>query len=201
MARSEWFKALLKSRGYSQRRLALKIGLDPAALSRMVAGKHGLDANVAIQMATVLGISIEEFLENFSERGSTLKLGGSKGSQVKGWVDGSLAIHMGSVKGLEAVPAVSGWPMESVGVLRCQTTGSSFDSIDGALIYYPLAQVIDPDALGRLCVVKTESGKWLLRIVRRGYRTATYNLLLFNSQPAENDVKLEVAQPVVWLKM
>jgi hypothetical protein len=48
----------------------------------------------------------------------------------------------------------------------------------------------------------TARSEWFKSLLKsRGYRAATYNLLLFNSQAAENDVKLEVAQPVVWLKM
>jgi hypothetical protein len=71
---------------------------------------------------------------------------------------------------------------------------------DGWLIFFehrqrpPRDEVID-----ELCVVLTESGRRLIRYVKRSPKADMYDLLTFTGQP-EMDVKLQWAEPVIMIK-
>lgn len=59
---SRFFQNALADKGLSQRKLAARLGLDPAAVSLMIKGKRKLSASEAAEIAKFLGISVEEVL-------------------------------------------------------------------------------------------------------------------------------------------
>lgn len=56
-------QALLDARGWTQRVLAIILQIDESGLNKIVAGKRPVDAELALALADVFGVSAERFLE------------------------------------------------------------------------------------------------------------------------------------------
>lgn len=54
---------LLEARGWTQRLLAIILGVDESGLNKIIAGKRALDAPLALSIASVLGIPAERLLD------------------------------------------------------------------------------------------------------------------------------------------
>lgn len=59
----QFLQYLLESRGWTQRVLALVLGIDETGLNKIIAGKRPLDAEIALPLSQVFGIPPEDFLE------------------------------------------------------------------------------------------------------------------------------------------
>lgn len=56
---TRWFQTRLADRHVSQRQLAKRLGLDPAAVSLMLHGRRKFTAQEAVEIARVLGVELE----------------------------------------------------------------------------------------------------------------------------------------------
>lgn len=56
---TRWFQTRLADRHVSQRQLAKRLGLDPAAVSLMLHGRRKFTAKEAVEIARVLGVELE----------------------------------------------------------------------------------------------------------------------------------------------
>lgn len=59
----QFLQYLLEERGWTQRVLALVLGIDETGLNKIIAGKRALDAEIALPLSQVFGIPPEDFLE------------------------------------------------------------------------------------------------------------------------------------------
>lgn len=59
---TRWFQNQLADKRLSQRQLAKRMDLDPAAVSLMLRGKRKMTANEAVEIANMLGVSADEVL-------------------------------------------------------------------------------------------------------------------------------------------
>lgn len=59
----QFLQYLLESRGWTQRVLALVLGIDESGLNKIIAGKRPLDADIALPLSQVFGIPPGDFLE------------------------------------------------------------------------------------------------------------------------------------------
>ena len=59
----QFLQYLLESRGWTQRVLALVLGIDESGLNKIIAGKRPLDADIALPLSQVFGIPPEDFLQ------------------------------------------------------------------------------------------------------------------------------------------
>ncbi|TDA65519.1 MAG: helix-turn-helix domain-containing protein [Chloroflexi bacterium] len=59
----QYIDALLLSRGWSQRVLAIILGIDETGLNKIVSGKKAVDAKTALMLGDVFGVNPESFLE------------------------------------------------------------------------------------------------------------------------------------------
>lgn len=62
---TRWFQDRLADKRLSQRRLAARLGLDPAAVSLMLRGKREVKVSEAAQIARFLGVEVDEVLGRF----------------------------------------------------------------------------------------------------------------------------------------
>jgi transcriptional regulator with XRE-family HTH domain len=62
VTKAEWFRAMLKQKHISQRRLAMEMGIDPAAMSRILHGTRKLQLGEAKQIAGILGVQLSDVL-------------------------------------------------------------------------------------------------------------------------------------------
>lgn len=201
----KWLKAQLLLAGITQREVAKELGADFSTVSHLFSGRRPMREEDVRVIAGMLKMSVDAFLGKLR---SVTPPGVPEGLArqvdagelaITGWVDGKLVVHDGKPKGPGEAPALpEGGPVR---VVRCQTQGSVFDGIDGALVYFRELSAVAAESVGRLCVVGVKGGETLLRVVKRGYATGKYNLSLLNGVVAEEDATLYSASPVIWLKM
>jgi transcriptional regulator with XRE-family HTH domain len=200
---NRWFKDQMEAKGFSQNQLGKRLGMDPAAISRVLNGQRKLKIEEATQMAEILELPLEEVLANAGI--GKVKITGKERKEalsIGGWVDGDLALHAGAPLGPKSAPNPAPG-QKGIEVYRFQTQGSAFDGMDGGLVYFQRMKGVMPECVGRLCVVKISGSrkKELLRTIRRGYEPGKFNLYLLNGAIAEESAQLDDASPVLWLKM
>lgn len=197
---TSWFTAKMEANRLNQRALAKALKVNPTTISLIVHGRRNIKLEEATILARELAVPLQEVLENAGVAVKSTKARDTM--KVSGSIDGELKVHMGhsTVKGPLDV-ARPDFASKEVLALRLQTDGTKYEGINGALVYYTPSEGVNPDGIGRYCVVEITGKKGcFLRIVRRGYQTGTYNLLGLDGGLICEDVRLESASPVVWMK-
>jgi transcriptional regulator with XRE-family HTH domain len=194
----KWFRDRIEAVGLSQRKVAKALGINPSSISHMFKGNRKMPLEEAALWAELLKVTVEEILLNAGVKISSSSKAFITQIEIDGWVDGLLSVHWTAPKGPKTAPNPLG--SSDIGVLRCQTLGSPFEGMDGALLYYYDTKSVNPDCLERLSLVEF-SGKSFIRIVKRGYEPGKYNLTLSNGTPKEEGIELERATPIVWMKL
>jgi HTH-type transcriptional regulator / antitoxin HigA len=59
----QYIQALLESRGWTQKVLAIVLGVDESVINKIITGKRALDAELALGLSEVFSISAEQLLE------------------------------------------------------------------------------------------------------------------------------------------
>lgn len=199
---TRWFQDHCRSRGLTQRFVAKALGVDPATLSMIFKGSRKLRLEEAVVIAELFSVGLDEVLVAAGISMGSVKPT-AKGLEVGGWVDGEGRLHRGPVKGGRIAPplpqgeAISG----RVGVARYQTIGTLIEALDGALVYYPVTDRLAVDALGRFCVVGLERGEMVVGTLKRGHVAGTFSVLDLGGRVIAEDVAVEWAAAVIWLKM
>lgn len=207
----KWFKDQLKrcngGKGISQRAAADKLEMHQASISQMFAGTRKMQPDEVSRWAELFNCSIEDVMLNAgiptAGRASPAPGRASFASvKIIGWADGQLQVHDAEgLKGSKAAPN-PGTTSPSLRCVRCQTSGSEFEGMDGALLYYDETSSVDPEALGRLCVVRVNGQDHdLIRVIKRGYESGKHNLAMPNNKPTEENVLIKYASPILWMKL
>ena len=200
-----WLKAQLLIAGITQREVAKELGANFSTVNHLITGRRPMRDEDARVIAGMLRMPVALFLAKLRANRTpampdSLAAAVESGElEITGWVDGNLRVHEGKPKGPGHAPALPDG--SAVKVVRCQTQGSIFDGLDGALVYYTPTEGVSAEAVGHMCVVKIAGGDSLLRVVKRGYSIGRFNLSLLNGITSEEDAALAGASPVVWLKM
>lgn len=195
----KWFANKLRENQISQRELARRLDMDPAGLNRRLKGHARLQSAEAAKIATLLHVPVDDVLvnagvplaEHIRPQGDSVPL--------VGWIDSEFGVHMERVPGVRSVEAPP-IPIAGLKALRFQTSASRSDAFDGAIAYFRPEPGVHAEAIGKLCVVTTEAGAIMLRVVRPGYERGRYNLSSTIDGTITANVLLEFAVPVVWLK-
>jgi transcriptional regulator with XRE-family HTH domain len=208
---ARWFREQCARVGISLSEVARKLDIQQAALSHVLAGRRKLTAQEMVEISVIFGVPVLDVMVaaglNVSGISSSDVVGASSSSgkaganpvKISGWIDGRLQIHWGEAKGPKVVPS----PMAgvSLGALRCQTAGGALDHMDGALFFFRNdPESFDPEALGRLSIVKVSGGGHLIRIIKRGYDTGRHNLYLPDGTLKEESVVVISAKPIISAK-
>lgn len=193
---TKWFQERIADRGYSQRKIAATLGMDPAAVSLMLRGKRKMTLNEAADLARLLGVPLNQVLDH---AGIDAPKDAKGMIPIVGWVDDFGEVHMEKVHGPRRAPRPVEVPEGSV-ALRIQDRGP----MDGWLAYYVPQERLDPDAVGRWAVIQLAAkGPQYLRVLARGYEPGKWTLQPL--RPAGEGrkvegVKVEWACPVVWIR-
>lgn len=200
-----WFNDLIRRSSFgSQRRLARKIRgrsgkpLDPAALSLMLRGKRSIQLSEARQLADLLNVPLIEVLRH---AGIAMPEEGTRQYHLFGHLDSDGELHL--IKdGTETVTGPAELPPDAVAV-RCRTSRSQYDLLDGWVFFAEKPKPPSPDAIGRYCLASPRKLKPLACFVLRGYKPGTANLMcgfFFGAlKPVENIV-LDWVAPVIWVR-
>jgi hypothetical protein len=206
---------MLRERGISMRGLAKSLKLDPAAVFHLVHGSRRLQLHEAAALARELSQPLGDVLERFGVQvpGGDLR-GAPRGSpaallEITGWLDRDLLAHLDAegqdgLRGRRQAPAIPGADRDTR-VLRCQTAGSDYDGMDGALVYYrelpSKTKGISADAVGRVGLVRVADSPALrLRVVRRGFQSGRFHLCSLAGKVIEEDARVEIVHPVLVIR-
>lgn len=168
----DWFKEQLVLKRLSQRKLARHLGLDPSAITLTLKGKRRMQMDEAANIAVFLGVPVEEVLKN---AGLTLGKPISNPVRIVGSVSYANRIELIDTDDVVESPPMM--PAETVAL----TVGDPDSLLYGSLLFYKPESEINPDAIGRLSIVKLRSGKSILARIDRGIRPGFYNLRLNSS--------------------
>jgi hypothetical protein len=188
-----WFKEQLSRIGMSQRQLAKRIHLDPAAISYLFAGKRGMSMDEAKAIAGELLLPVTEVMR---QAGIDV-LDDVRKVPIAGYIgQGSIVtlLPKGTHDTAMAPPDVPSGSF-AIQVRMVQTT------FDGWLYFVSGVQEPPENTMDCLCLVAVEDGRLLQGIVRRGYKRELFNLVLSPDGGAvlENQ-KIAWAARVLWIQ-
>lgn len=187
-----WFRQQLAARKITQRTLAKNLDLDHAAVSLMLRGKRRMQPNEAQQLADTLGVKTTEILR----RAGINVIDDVRTVMISAWVDDKGTVTLFPAKTHDRVVGPADCPSGTFGI-QCRVPGAPQD---GWLLYVSPAQEEPLNNLDKLCLVATAQGAGCVALLRRGYRTGTYNLMAWPKYATINDATVAWCSPVLWIK-
>lgn len=187
-----WFRHHLEARKMSQRALAKVLGVDHAAVSLMLRGKRKMTNAEAKKIADVIGAKVTEVLRRagIDVRDDVLKV------PITSYINGDGNITLFPDKTHDHAVGPADCPHGTYAV-QCR---APTQPQDGWLMFVSPAQTLPDALLDRLCFVATTKGSSTLAIVRRGYRSGTFNLIVWPSRDVRTDASVAWCSPVLWIK-
>lgn len=177
MTNTKWIAEQLLAIGLNQRDLSEKIGLDPGAMSRTIAGRRRLQVSEANKIALIFNTTLLNVLENFGIADPGVK------SEI---VPIAFAISDGGkaepLHGKDTVPGLPSFPDGKV-VAQWREPESQFD---GWLFY--LTDITTDVEVDRLSLVHLTSGKSVLGVLSKAYVPGKYNITLQGGEKMEAGV-------------
>ena len=198
-----WFKSRLKALHKSQRGLAAHLGLDAARITEIFNNKRRVSYDEAVDMAEFFETDLDEIVGRL---GKTYTSPARKRIPAVGYVGaGEVIFAMDDHErgaGLDEIEIRPGGAENAfVVVVRGDSMAPRFK--DGEYLGYSRAHGLDPErCCGVECVVQTRDGRKLVKVLARGRKRGTFNLVSVNDAvPTERDVELEWVAPVVWHRL
>lgn len=188
-----FFTQVIRDRDLSQRRVAKLMNIDQASLVRAFQGKRRFKTEETAKLARVLSIPLEEVLRNLDVDVSLMHA--RRNVAVTGYI-ASGRVEFGKAAGprrVEAPPNESGVGVQA---LRYSDAGP----LEGAYLYFRPTDGVPAEAVGKLCVCAIQGGEILLASPRQGSRRACYTLYDVSGRTLLEDVWLESASPIMWIK-
>ncbi len=196
-----WFRQRMAERQTSQRQIAFAIGIDPAAVSLMLRGIRKMQLSEASAIAELLGVTAMEVMER---AGYDAPRDISATVRVVGTANDLGLVHFGRVDAPRVLPRPPEMPIDTVAVRLTLSRGAVAPGMDGWHLFYVPATKIEPEAVGRLSVVKVAGGSAYTRVLTKGSKsglwTLTGNAAKDEAKYRMDDVRVEWASPVVWVR-
>lgn len=177
MTNTKWISEQLLALGINQRDLSERIGLDPGAMSRTIAGRRRLQVSEANKIATLFGKSLLDVLENFGIADPGVKtdlvpiiLSATKGGMLT------------PLSGKDTVPNLPSFP-EAKYVTQWREPGSPFDG----WLFYMTAITTDIEVT-RLAVIHLADGRSALGVLSKSYVPGRYRVSPQGAEPFESEV-------------
>lgn len=165
-----WFQDKLRSLGISQRGLAKKISIDPAAVSYMLAGKRGMSMDEAKSIAEVFLVPVTEVMR----QAGIEVLDDVKKVPIAGHINASGVVTLLPTGTHDHVIAPADVPAGSF-CLQMRTVNSVRDG----WLYFVSGQRMEPTSqLDKLCVIALNDGRIMLSVLKRGYKADLFNLVV-----------------------
>jgi len=182
---TKWFQERIRDKRTSQRQLAFKMGLDPAAMSLLLNGKRGMNVHEAATLAVLLGQPLHEVLTRAGVEALP------KGGKLRPGAVGPQFV----VTGKPASETSAETPGDVYGLipLRVEDVDSHYY---GWTFYYQPRADISADCIGRLCVVKTAK-ETAIRFVKRSLGKGR---MLLECAGEVLEANVLAASPVVWIR-
>lgn len=196
----DWLVARLSQIGQSQAALARHLGLGPAAVSLLLAGRRSARAAEVTQIAQFLGVSVDTVLDKLgaaapaSAPPATPVLAFLAAGDVVEPVD--LSQHPGPFTAPRTPDLAEA---EAIAVVSSHAAPRYYP---GDFIYFSRVNPPPPDTLiGRAVVGETADGRLFVKRLAAGSRPDTYTLLSYSPTiDPEIDQSLAWVAPVAWVR-
>lgn len=189
---TEWFRQKLADRKLSQRQLAKLMGLDPAAISLMFRDQRKMTNEEAHFIASTIGVPVTEVLR----RAGIEVLDDVRAVPISASMDDACAITIFPDKTHDKVHGPADCPVGTYAVqVRAPTSVQ-----DGWLVFVAPAQQQPNELLDRLCLVTFAKGVQTIGVIKRGYRSGTFNVVRLLTRDVLQDKTIAWASPVLWVK-
>jgi phage repressor protein C with HTH and peptisase S24 domain len=181
---------LRKRAGKSQEEVGALAHLSQQTIGKLERGQLRLKADQMDALAQALNVAPEDLVANSPTRSIQVvgRVGaGAEVLPIDDHAKGDGLYEVDCPRGLD--------PKNTVAV---EVTGDSMEPLvqQGWVLFYDRSPEPDPAAVvGKLCVVKLEDGRTMVKQVKRGPERGRFNLLSLNA-PMIEDVALEWAGPV-----
>lgn len=180
MINADWFRDRLKAIKLSQRALAKRMGVDPAAISYMLQGKRNMSMEEAKLMADIFLMPVTEVMRQagIDVTDDVRKV------PIKGYTDKEHVVNFMPKGTYDTTHSPQDMPSKSF-VLQHRASSTP---TDGWMTFVSGEEHDPKDMLDQYCYVALEDGTAMLAVLRKGYKTGTYNLIriLDSSQTLEN---------------
>lgn len=214
---TKWFRERLHASGRSQRDLAKTLDKDPSSVSLLLRGKRQMKMQEATKLAQFLDQPLHEVLRHAGvmapadaraaargEHADVMEMVNTHDVPLVGYVDGEGEVHIDreptETDKVPRVPTPPGLERKAVAV-QVRAAMSRNEMFDGWVLYFAPRDHVDPEAIGRLSIVRLKNdGPTLMRVLRRGYQKGTFNLISAGDPTIEN-VTPAWATPVAWAKI
>jgi hypothetical protein len=195
MINKEWFLDRLREKKISQRGLAKKLGLDPAAITYMLKGERRMTQQEASNIAGILLVPVTEVMRQagIDIHDDIRKI------PVAGYITGQSTVTTLAPGAEDHIIAPSDVPTDSYAIqARTQMSPASF--ADSWLFIVSAARSAPHHNVGKLCLAASKTGQLYIGILSRGYKAAHYNMLLFLSNQTIENMDLLWSSPILWVK-
>lgn len=189
---TDWFRDQMAARKLSQRGLAKLMKLDPAAISLMLRNQRKMSTEEAHQLASILGVKTTEVLR----QAGIAVTDDVRKVPISAAVDEHGVVNLFPDKTHDKVDGPADCPAGTYGV-QCRAASALQD---GWLLFVSPNQMEPHTQLDRLCLVTTLKGHATIAMLRRGYRTGTYNLIAWPGREVRADTSVAWCSPVLWVK-
>lgn len=182
-------RELRNARGMSQSALGKAVNASGMAVSFWETGERRLKAGDMERIAEALGVAPSEILPAEASNVPVVGRVGA-GAEVTPFDDHAKG------EGLYEVECPRG--LDPKATVAVEVVGASMEPLigEGWVLFYDRSPEPTPSAvIGKLCIVKLEDGRTLVKQVRRGPEKGRFNLVSLNA-PMIEDVALEWAAPV-----
>jgi len=190
---SGWFKDRLKAIKLSQRGLAKRMNVDPAAISYMLQGKRAMSMEEAKSLADILLMPVTEVMRQagIDVTDDVRKV------PIKGYTDADHIVNFLPKGTYDTTHAPQDMPSKSF-VLQHRASSTP---TDGWMTFVSGEEHDPKDMIDQYCYVALENGTAMLAVVRKGYKAGTYNLISIcdTCETLENK-RVAKAHPVKWVQ-
>lgn len=185
-----FFESMLADKKMSLRSLASKMGMSHSQLSLTFSGSRRMTLDEAAQLSQIFSVPLHVIVEN---AGVTVNNVGARRVSVIGAMKGDGTVELYERGVIERATAPEGVPDDAVAV-QCRTASSALEWMDGAVMFCPRPDGVQPAIIGRLCLAQLKDGPAVVGLVKRGYRDGTWNL----SGPFQREsAAVEWASPIL----
>lgn len=188
-----WFIDKLKSIKLSQRKLAEKMNIDPAAVSYMFSGKRDMSMDEAKSIASIFGMPVTEIMR---QAGIDV-LDDIRRIPVTGYISNDHAVTLLPKGTYDMVDAPPDMPNKSFALQYRDSTGP----VDGWLVYISGEQKEAAELLDEAAMCTLSDGRIVNGIIRRGYKKGLFNILLArcHNETSENQ-SIADAHKILWVR-
>ena len=195
MINKEWFVERLREKKISQRQLAKKLSLDPAAITYMLKGERRMTQEEAKNIASILLVPVTEVMRQagIDVQDDIRKI------PIAGYITGQSTVITIAPGAEDHIIAPSDVPADSYAIqARTQMSQASF--ADSWLFIVSATKSTPNTLIGKLCLAASKTGQLYIGILGRGYKASHHNMLLFLSGQTIENMDLLWASSILWVK-